>query len=311
MMLGRRYSYLATVFAFASVWACSEGTPNGPDTPDVGQDAGKDSAPGEREDTGNPLDPDTGSKTYNKQGSIYVNFSPAQGALAATGFISANFYELPASSGAPSACTVTVLGGGCQKRVCPVTGGGTGATSTNVSAGTLQYAVRAISSSVPMSASKEYMLNFDTTPVPYGPGDDVSFQSTGDVAPAFDTSAHVEAQARISSPFPNADNKLELSRIGDTTVNFAGGSGNFAISFLFTAAAQSTFVMCSAPAMAGTISIPAAAFSGLPANTEGMSAASTGSNTSDVIDDWFITATSVTPAALSDGRAYPYSVIVK
>ncbi len=257
-------------------------------------------------DAGNPLDPDAGAKDYVKTGSVHVGLIPALGATPAQGYLSA--YFLDARFDRTAGCTSLPLGGGCSKSVC--TGQAAPQMPAKRSVGKLQYAVRGVSQEILRDADFLYERSFDGTTVPFAAGDEVAFQAAGDIAPGFDSSVQMEAQARIDTPLPGLDGAWTVGRAAATDVRFTGGSGIFTLQLVFGAARIT--VECSVPAASGGFSIPGSAFTALAPGTEGfVTIASTNGKTQEIVDDWKLVIESHTTARSSDGRPIPTKVIAQ
>ncbi len=278
------------------------------DTGSVVRDSGRvtsDAAP-PSSDGQNPLDPDAGIKTYTKVGSLHVGLTPSRGTTPASGFISGFFLDQAYDRSA--GCSRADLGNGCSKVTC--IGGSSTTMPPKRSAGTLQYAVRNISQSVSKDANNHYNLDFGNTTVPFAAGDDVAFQALGETVPGFDTSVHMESQARIDAPQIGNDNAWTVGRVATTTVHFLGGSGLFSLQLIFGASGIS--VECTVPASSEGFAIPAGTFTGLAVGTEGfVTYASTNGRTEEIVDEWKVVVESHTAARMSDGRAIPFKVIVQ
>lgn len=236
-----------------SLSACSQDQGSGPASADLGgfgPDGGASSA-----DLSGPGSPaDLGA--YPESGYVYArSVNNTSGKFSS---LVAAFYGQPYTS-----CTV-MMSGACLIQTCPVSQ----PPPPFVSAGNLTLSGGARTITLMPRADKGYTVSSDGTQALWSGGEMLSFSATGADVPAFTASLVAPGPIAITSPTaPSGGGKLSVSRTSDLTMTWTGGgSAQFrgGITAVYNNGASSAAVVCTAPASAGSFTIPASLIGQLP-----------------------------------------------
>lgn len=175
-----------------------------------------------------------------------------------SGFVLANFFELPAGT---TDCTRSTVGSCTISNCARAADAGMPPDGGRVGAGVVSLSGLADGGVTLMPMELGYQATISGAV--FIPGGTIGVSTTGATVPAFTAQVTAPSGATLTAPVCAQSTCPAISKAAGLTVTWSGGAGTVAIEVL----AGSEQVSCEYPAAAGTATIPPAVFASLPAGT--------------------------------------------